>query len=126
MAAGDFIISRIKTNKPKGEDILKTVFVMEVLDLIMDNEPRPIWAESITPEIDSKEQKDIQTPPLKLSREIVWENISIRFISDESVEIRAGKPTCAQASTWMRSRTSSFKDRVSNGPGFRSQWMAIS
>jgi hypothetical protein len=82
----------IKTKELKGEDIFRTVFVMEMLDIIMNDKPLPNWAESITPVMKSKGEGEIRISPLHISKEIAWGDVSIRFISDESIEIRAGVP----------------------------------
>lgn len=74
-------------------DVLSTVIVLETLDLITDDEPLPIWAEEAKPIDISKKQVSSRvqpTVPFNITEAINWHDVTIRFLSEEAVHIRAG------------------------------------
>lgn len=74
-------------------NILSTVIALETLDLITDDRPLPIWFERIEPFDTYQKQKHSRIQPVvsfKTPKGINWHDVSIRFISEESVQIRAG------------------------------------
>lgn len=108
----------IKTDNIEAEDILRTVIVLETIDLVTKDKPLPNWAESMTPEIEANGTRESQTDRLPIPKNIFWEDVSIRFISDESVEIRAGTPLGVKNFIEL-----GFKDRRSDKPDYK--WEAL-
>jgi len=75
-------------------DVLSTVFVLETIDIITNNKVLPIWAEGSTisePVIQKRKYSRIKPiHPFKTPAGVNWHDITIRFISEEVVQIRAG------------------------------------
>lgn len=74
-------------------NILSTVIVLETLDLITSDKPLPLWAEKTKPLDSIQKQKSPRVqpvPPFKTPKGINWYDVSIRFISEEVVQLRAG------------------------------------
>lgn len=76
-------------------NVFLTVIVLEILDFVTDDKPLPSWAE------EKKEDDVLKKPtlsriqivrPLPVLEGINWFDVSIQFLSEENVEIRAGKP----------------------------------
>ena len=104
-------------------NVLSTVVALETLDLITNDKPLPIWAEESKQHVISPEKKliRIQTDKsLPVPKGITWSDVSICFISPESVEIRAGKPLGVKNFIEM-----GFKDRRSGKPDLIWQTLKI-
>lgn len=74
-------------------NILSTVVVLETLDFITSDQPLPLWAEKTKPLDGIQKQKSPRVqpvPPFKTPKGINWYDVSIRFISEEVVQLRAG------------------------------------
>ena len=75
-------------------DILSTVLVLETIDIVTSNRVLPIWAEKLT--IHKPITQDIKYTriktivPFQTPKGINWHDVSIRFVSEEAVQIRAG------------------------------------
>lgn len=78
--------------KITGEDIFLTVFVLETLDLITNDKPLPIWAKNVAPTQPSLKGAQSIGHLLTVPEGIKWGDVSIIFISEEAVEIRARVP----------------------------------
>jgi len=104
----------IKTDKIKGEDVFLTVLVMETLDLITNDKPLPRWVENVTFKQSLLKEIHIFSSSLAIPEGIKWENVSITFISNESVEIRAGLPLGV-----MNFIELGFKDRRTDKPDYK-------
>lgn len=80
---------RIKKTETKEEDTFLTVFVLETFDLVSDDKPLPFWVTKpllIQPFVRGGRSSD---HVLAVPKGINWGDVSILFISDEDVEIRA-------------------------------------
>jgi len=90
--AGKEVFNNIKYEKITEEDIFLTVFVLETLDLITNDKPLPIWAKNVAPTQPSLKGGQTIGHLLTVPDGIKWGDVSITFISEEAVEIRAGVP----------------------------------
>lgn len=75
-------------------DVLSTVLVLETIDLVTNSKVSPIWAEKLImskPAIKERKYSRVKTiVPFKIPEGINWNDITIRFVSEEVVQIRAG------------------------------------
>lgn len=74
-------------------NVLSTVVVLETLDLLTNDKPLPIWVEKAKLSDIHNKQKSLRLQPIihfKTPEGINWHDVSIRFVSEESVQIRAG------------------------------------
>ena len=102
----------------KQEDTFVTVLVLETLDLISNNKPLPIWAENVIPTQPSSKGSHSISHLLNIPTGIKWGDVSITFISEESVEIRAKKPLGVKNFIEL-----GFDDKRTKNPNF--QWKIL-
>lgn len=73
--------------------VFSTVVALETIDFITDDKPLPIWAEKVRPSKIPQKHPRIQIDePLPVPEGINWQDVTIEFISEDSVEIRATIP----------------------------------
>jgi len=96
-------------------DILSTVLVLETIDIVTNNKVLPLWTEKLKipkPIIQDRNHTRIKTiVPFKTPEGINWHDITIRFVSEEVVQIRAGS-----ASEGRDFKTMGFEFRDLNRP----------
>lgn len=76
-----------------GRNTFTTVLTLETLDLISNDKPLPIWAEKTKILETYPIQKPSRIQPavsFKIPEGINWHYVTIRFLSDEGVHIKAG------------------------------------
>jgi hypothetical protein len=104
--------------KAEEADVFSTVHVLETLDLIMNDAPLPFWANSEAADLTNEALKAPQIQLLPVHKGISWGDVSIRFISDESVDIRAGAPLGIKNFIEL-----GFRDRRSDKPDYK--WILL-
>jgi hypothetical protein len=95
-----------------------TAFVLETLDLITNDKPIPIWYDTTIFARPSIKGAANLSGALAVPEGINWGDVSIIFISDESVEIRAREPLGVKNFIEL-----GFKDKRSNKPNL--QWVLL-
>ena len=89
----DSFLGRSSRRYSTGRNVLSTVVVLETLDLITNEKPLPIWVEKAKPSDIYQKQKPSRVQTIvhfKTPEGINWRDISIYFMSEEAVQIRAG------------------------------------
>lgn len=91
---GSWEFWRLSSSKSLLEaKVFATVVVLETIDLITDSKPLPVWAEKAGLSVIYPRQKSFRIQPIvpfKTPEGINWKEISIIFVSEEVVQIRAG------------------------------------
>jgi hypothetical protein len=108
----------INTDEIKREDVFLTVFVLETLDLIANDKPLPIWATNTAPTRPSLKAFQGLGPLLSVPEGMKWGDVSITFISEEAVEIRAKRPLGVKNFIEL-----GFKDRRGSKPD--TKWVIL-
>jgi len=87
-----YLKSQGRNREVLNYQVLSTVLVLETIDLVTNHEPLPSWIPKEEPIfIRERKLKKAKIIPFPMPKGTTWEDVTIRFISNEEIQIRAGE-----------------------------------